>query len=144
MPRDPESALRRLASELTRAEAEDVDAILSRLSEDRRARVRALMRGEGASAARTAPAPPAAAPFGGAVRLEGVSPWLEARLRARSLGPQGDASAVAPYAMTPDAFEALQACARRLGGVEAPDRERTSPPWLQLRGLLHRFVRSRT
>src|SRR5438552_4195023 len=139
-PPPPDRALRRLVAELAGLRDADADAVLSDLGETHRATVRHLLDGY-----RRAEPP---APHGRAmVSLEGLSPWLaarlgkavagDARLKASAAGredPPGLAFDMTPFAMRALALSAVEAEGRPLVGP----RRSTDHDWF-LR-LLTRFL----
>jgi hypothetical protein len=120
-PRPSDRALRRLVAELATVAPEDVQAILAGLEESQRETVEALLAGYQGEPEVVVPLPVWTPPA--TARIEGLSPWLEARLHGL---PDTE------FAMTAAATQALNACAAGLqpeAPVEAPPAPRARP-WL--------------
>ena len=109
--RASDRALRRLVAGLATAGADDVASILGELDARQRSTVEAMLDElSGRSPVSAAVPKPAPAPVArGEWEIDGVSPWLAARLA----GAGGDLAAapVDPFALTPEALKALRAAA---------------------------------
>ncbi len=162
-PRESDRALRRLVAELATVSAEDVEDILSQLKEPDAREVRTLLASylaaDGDSPGPVSPEPGPPLP----IRIDGLSPWLSARLgsasdsttpRRRSgarpsLDPYGRDAGLA-FSMTPVALDALRSCAAALQLELGPAPAATPPPpqgalaWLERlrRGMTGTFAAS--
>lgn len=130
-PRVADRAVRRLVAELASVRESDVRLILSELSDGQRDRVRVLLASYGGAPDQSAPP---AVPKAPEMNMEGLSPWLAARIgygvqsprisRPRSFwlgrfeGPRFE------FRMTPRAQESLRSCIRAIQGP-VPARRRT-------------------
>ncbi|HEY5723963.1 MAG TPA: hypothetical protein VIT45_16760 [Allosphingosinicella sp.] len=118
-----ERALRRLVADLALASEDDIEAILSELG-PQRARVEALLAEYAGKAAAAVPqALPPSADSDPLAELEGISPWLSARIASRQETggePAGSGGSAArqdrlrKFEMTPAAIDALRRSAAEL------------------------------
>ncbi|MGE5566066.1 MAG: hypothetical protein ACM3YN_07930 [Parcubacteria group bacterium] len=133
--RRPDKTLRRMVADLAMASPEDAKAILDELDARARQRVEALLaeyRGEVAPLSRAAPVNAIAQP----IAIDGLSPWLAARLDRRTqttAGRPGSLTSAAEarelgvdYSITQTAFEALRSVA---AATREAAKERTPAPW---------------
>ena len=136
----PDHRLRRLIANLSKARAIDIEAVLAQLEPSQRSRVEDLL---------TAYAPAAGAAKGRsqparneeAALLDGLSPWLRARLQAAdsrkgSLGAGFEGAGAWASAMTPTARAALADCVAET----PPQRRAASDPPPPLPAFLRRLL----
>jgi hypothetical protein len=145
-PPAPDRAVRRLVADLAATRPEDIEAILDELDDGQRSRVRTLL-GEYLGA-HQAPAAGMPVERPRPVVIEGLSPWLAARLeRAQPAGvapprrrpgrprDQFGRDMGLTFDMTPGALETLHACAAAIHA-------RRPTPQAEAEGLL-RFLPAR-
>ena len=108
MPADgSDRALRRLVAQLAKAGPADIDAVFDMLDPSERLQARALL--DAYLQPQPSPDPPVRSLSPPPHRIDGLSPWLEARLEQRS-----PTSPPAEAGMTPAAAAALHESARAL------------------------------
>jgi hypothetical protein len=141
-------ALRRLLLTLSEARPDDVAAILSGLDDGQRSTAESMLQqisGRRPEAAVASAEPPAAAPPRGEWEIEGISPWLAARLANGSASAGGAGELHSPFSLTPDALKALRGAAEAIRSPRPEALQR--PPSKARRSLLDQvqaaFVRGR-
>lgn len=130
-----DKTLRRMVTELAMASPEDVEAILDELDTRARQRVETLLaeyRGEVIPLPNASRVTAAAEP----IAIDGLSPWLAARLERRTqtvAGRPGSLTSAADarelgvdYSITQTAFEALRSAAQ---ATQETGKDRAPAPW---------------
>jgi hypothetical protein len=124
-PRPPDQALRRTVAELATAAPDDVEAVLAGLDLPQRRQVQALLADYLGHPPEILVAPTPVPAATSVSKVEGLSPWLAARVEGDQ---QGEG-----FSMTPVAVETLRACAAALepeAVVEAPVPAVSEQGWL--------------
>jgi hypothetical protein len=129
----PDRGLRRLVAKLARELPEDIEAVLAAMPPPQRRRLRSLLAEHAGVAPPSKPQGADGAREAVAIEVEGLSPWLAARVRAASAGSGGGRCRGTSFSIAPAAREALRA----EGAALAPER----PPVQPRRPLLKRFRR---